>query len=191
MWTCVKRRMAVSFRRTFAFAVSLILCLLVLASWIRSYWVRDSCTWRGPQSDHVVASTGGRIVYADNVWPNVIPVRAREWRSEVRKKDMWLEQVDHADGFHVLGFEYTHEAFPYSGPFTDSFFLPVWRLIAVPYWAPFGLLVLHPVGRLLGSLRRARRRRQLRCVQCGYDLRATPGRCPECGAATAVLGAPR
>jgi len=39
-----------------------------------------------------------------------------------------------------------------------------------------------PVFVALRHLRRQRRKRGGRCARCGYDLRASPGRCPECGA---------
>jgi hypothetical protein len=57
--------------------------------------------------------------------------------------------------------------------------------VLVPTWALFGACGLVGGAWLLSSLRerRARTRRQSgRCPACGYDLRATPDRCPECGA---------
>ncbi len=45
-----------------------------------------------------------------------------------------------------------------------------------------GSLALVCGVRLRGMLIRWRRGRGGRCLACGYDIRATPGRCPECGA---------
>ncbi len=50
-------------------------------------------------------------------------------------------------------------------------------------WVPGGLLVMPPVvGFVRGPLRRRRRRKENRCLRCGYPLRGLPERrCPECG----------
>ena len=52
-------------------------------------------------------------------------------------------------------------------------------VLSISYWLPFAALRLLPAARAVMSLRR---RTPLRvCRSCGYDLRASPGRCPECG----------
>jgi hypothetical protein len=58
-------------------------------------------------------------------------------------------------------------------------------LFTCPYWAPFALFAALPIMRVVTGVGRRRRvrglRRASRCTTCGYDLRATPDRCPECG----------
>ena len=75
--------------------------------------------------------------------------------------------------YSFLGFAYDHETSPL-----------VQTYLVVPYYAPFLVLLSLALltGRLgLRGLIKAARRRQNRCVRCGYDLRATEDRCPECG----------
>jgi hypothetical protein len=58
------------------------------------------------------------------------------------------------------------------------------RFIVVPMVAVAGLFALSPGAELwrLGRRRQLRRRQQAcRCPACGYDLRASKDRCPECG----------
>ena len=67
-------------------------------------------------------------------------------------------------------------------------------VVAVPLWVP-ALLTALPPAVWLARARARRGRRRLAmglCVTCGYDLRASTGTCPECGAtAPAPVAAPR
>jgi hypothetical protein len=56
-----------------------------------------------------------------------------------------------------------------------------WHMIALPLWFPTVLFGALPAGAAMEFVRVRRRRRAGACLACGYDLRETPGRCPECG----------
>jgi hypothetical protein len=53
--------------------------------------------------------------------------------------------------------------------------------VAIPCWSLAALLALFPaIAAVRGSLKR-RHLAPNACPICGYDMRATPARCPECG----------
>jgi hypothetical protein len=62
--------------------------------------------------------------------------------------------------------------------------LDLWLLFLGTTLLPLAWLALHWVG---ARRRRAAVRRRI-CPDCGYDLRATPDRCPECGRAVQARG---
>lgn len=53
--------------------------------------------------------------------------------------------------------------------------------VTVPWWSIVAGLLAMPALRAARWARRRRRARRNCCVACGYDLRGSPGRCPECG----------
>jgi hypothetical protein len=79
-----------------------------------------------------------------------------------------------------IGFEYDDSTGQPTFP-TYNVFDRYWH---VPFWFPLILLAIPAIfmSTAIGKRRRLLRRRRLGlCIRCGYDLRATPEQCPECG----------
>jgi len=56
-----------------------------------------------------------------------------------------------------------------------------YRSVSVPWYYLFVPLAILPGAWAIAWWRRRELRRPGLCKVCGYDMRATPGRCPECG----------
>ena len=62
------------------------------------------------------------------------------------------------------------------------------RYAVVPHWFIVMVSVSLPTCWAIQRYRAKRSARAGLCPACGYDLRATPDRCPECGAVPAAKG---
>src|SRR5438105_317873 len=62
---------------------------------------------------------------------------------------------------------------------TAGFVLAMGAMAVIFVWAP--IATVYNGVMFAKEIKRMRRRREGRCVTCGYDLRASRDRCPECG----------
>jgi len=72
---------------------------------------------------------------------------------------------------------------------TDRSTAWAYNVLIVPYWFAELVLLATAVWAWRYVRRQSRRAAGRLCARCGYDLRATPERCPECGLEVGI-GAP-
>jgi len=88
-----------------------------------------------------------------------------------------------ADGYGPIQRSYPNAlGFQFAGqPVTTPTFIDRTRWIVLPYWFLVLVLSFPPLRWTFRHLRYARRLRLGLCPTCAYDLRASTGKCPECG----------
>jgi len=178
--------------------VGLLICVAIAALWIRSTSTCDTIA-RGELNDAgyslstfpggaEVTATGGLSGAWFGIWKSGWHVSSYDWGTPRFHFAMSNRSLNLGFGLatwtnpshYLLGFG--HELITLSTSFSPKTLTThSMTRLAVPFW--FLMLLAASPGLLwLNRWRRHRvRRRQQRCVQCGYDLRASPDRCPECG----------
>jgi hypothetical protein len=174
--------------------LSLALWVATCALWVRSYQCVDSLEMRPAWTPltwwHVNSQYGSIECNVTFLTPtardsDLLIDQSREGSKRLRLESAplwrsgwdWFSQPDLR--WRWLGFAYRSEDrggpdyaanYIYQGVKCRGFAAPDWSLAFAAGLMPLGWLVTY-----------RRRFRKGHCPSCGYDLRATPERCPECG----------
>ena len=188
---------------TLACAISLLLGLATCVFWARSYWYISHWEYRhywnndglGHGDNYWAFSDRGALSFSRSLIWTDDPPAVRSFPSALSNHRVGEVRITKSRSTAGNSFPKTYGGFGYArvasvyaaGRFTIA--NPHWAIV-VPYWAVVALFVLPPSVWIL-VFRRARkaawRLRHVRCMYCGYDLRASAGRCPECGKTPAAV----
>lgn len=187
--------------------LSLVLLLGLATIWIRSYWRFDLFGYEGPvrrgQTQWGCNGSSGYGVFESECWWRRNPREAPRPNSFFAHSSVQATRagaIAHSayakslGGFDFAGFRFARRDMdpeggrsqnpgPPGAPVVQPATQIVWN-VAVPFWQPAALLGIVPACWLARVTRQRRQRRRARmglCLRCGYDLRASQGRCPECG----------
>lgn len=164
------------------FLLFLLLAILgvTCASWIRSYFASENVIYgrvvqsaEGVEEDAIGAGHSKGIIFV--AWLRSFPAMRTSGPSwAYGGPNLTLHRA--SDTFaNRLGFELRTEL-------RESTFPPLEIrsiMISIPHWFLAIVSSIVPIGFVVRWLRRPAESGH--CRVCGYDLRATPGRCPECG----------
>ena len=148
----------------FAAAVSLVLSLGFCGMGLRSLAHGD--TWEYLARD-------GRLVMLISKKGRLDVLHIRRWNGDEPGPSYRTQPAPFALG----GTDYSHRWLGFGAGVQ----LNGGRFVNIPYWSLALLAAIPPALAARHMLRRSRWVAGV-CPVCGYDLRATPDRCPECGA---------
>lgn len=163
-------------------------------------WLVAACgwgrwfAWQGPDKSYVLAFTPMNLCFqVAAMSPDPERAATYHWQSfsgDVGVMTQGCFSLQDPSIFSRIGLIDTLEQVPYSDGVTNgpnalmatnadsrSFILPWWVLAAT-----FGILPARHAVKLRRKLLQRWRARNGLCAMCGYDLRVTRDRCPECGA---------
>jgi hypothetical protein len=159
---------------TLAAGASAVLFASVCVLWVRSYSHQDGLAVRvgghcvvGAESDE-----GGLQFFSITNLPEYPGVTGWQWWDQAARG------IRIQSGAHG-GFGAASVTQPWDEWDTPETREVHFRAVIVP---PYAFLLATAILPMWWSLARRRRKNPGTCSHCGYDLRATPERCPECGA---------
>jgi hypothetical protein len=149
-------------------ALSLLACVALCGLWLRSCLVPERWTRTlSITSSLYVDSGGGQVSVTWQEWWITAGLPPYQWFRQQRR--------------HPLPFRWRTVGFGAEWWRQDqrNGNVRATRSVTAPYWFFAATAAAAPLRRLY---RRTRRPAPTDvCANCGYDLRATPGQCPECG----------
>jgi hypothetical protein len=142
---------------------------------IREFELRKQGKWPPPPPPKPL---GERVVGANRYTLVIGRGMLRLWITPADPAAVYQQSAGTIGGtndqkYALVGIRLDHKGWP----------LNTWQ-IEMPFWALIAVGAMCPLMWMITASRRGRQRRRLerqQCIHCGYDLRATPGRCPECG----------
>lgn len=180
-------------------AVSALLSVATCVLWlIRSLGGGYYFVVQGPTKTFVVAATSSLLLRVGDTTPDAqrpATYRCQRFGGEADGLPAECFEMGNPSLWSRLGVFRTVEYVPVSAGVTSSTATPSWcRSFMIP-WSLLAIAFLFlPLRRARQFLRqRVQRLRtaQGQCVVCGYDLRATPGVCPECGSVSTPTATPK
>jgi hypothetical protein len=173
---------------TIVAALSLVLCAAVCMAWVRSHRLSDYFGWCNAGGWREFYSAEGHLVihvmsgdYSTSTQQFQPPAYRSEPLRYVQRN--WLLKVELGENDDTLtswergGFAWHERRNARLGARYVTAVAPMWSVAALTAVAPLAWTI----ARLRGYVRARRRSRRGLCVACGYDLRASAQRCPECG----------